>query len=72
MEWLNANKEWLFSGILVAIPIALIGWFVGAKVNKPKDGQRQSSGRDSINLQAGGDLKIEGGVKKSETEPRKR
>lgn len=72
MEWINANKEWLFSGILVSVPLALIGWLVAARSIKKKNQQRQRSGKNSINLQAGGDIKISGGVGNSEKKPRKR
>ncbi len=27
MEWILENKEWLFSGVAIAIPLAIIGWF---------------------------------------------
>lgn len=54
MQWVIENKEWLFSGIAIAIPIALIGWFFSGKNNK----QIQKSGDNSNNIQIGGNVKI--------------
>ena len=31
MDWIIENVEWLFSGIAIAIPIAIIGWFFSGK-----------------------------------------
>jgi len=53
MEWIIKNKEWLFSGIAISIPIALIGWFF-ARQNT----QNQKSGNNSTNIQVGGNLKL--------------
>ena len=30
-DWLAKNTEWLFSGVAVAVPIALFGWFFSRK-----------------------------------------
>ena len=54
MDWIIANKEWLFSGVAIVIPLALIGWFVKSRRNK----QIQKGGNDSTNIQVGGDLSI--------------
>lgn len=54
MHWIIANKEWLFGGAAVAIPLAVIGWIFF----RNKASQTQKSGRDSINVQVGGDLRI--------------
>ena len=40
MDWIIANKEWLFSGILVAVPIALIGWLIAKRRSRPSQSQR--------------------------------
>lgn len=56
MEWLIANKEWLFSGIAIAIPLAIVGWFFSSRGNK----QVQSGGDRSTNIQVGGNFKIGG------------
>ncbi|MHB1392487.1 MAG: hypothetical protein ACYCYE_05275 [Clostridia bacterium] len=54
MEWIINNKEWLFSGIAIAIPLAIIGWFFSAKKNR----QIQKSGNNSTNIQVGGNITI--------------
>lgn len=56
MEWILMNKEWLFSGVAVAIPLALIGWLVSTQRNK----QIQKSGDNSTNIQIGGSFKVGG------------
>lgn len=61
MEWLATNKEWLFSGIAIALPLAVIGWFISSKKIK----QSQKSGNNSVNIQVAGDLKL-GGHKDAE------
>lgn len=53
LEWLLDNKEWLFSGIAIAIPIALVGWWLSTRSN-----QNQVSGNNSNNIQAGGNITI--------------
>lgn len=54
MEWILENKEWLFSGIAIAVPIAIIGWFFSSRGSK----QVQKGGKNSINIQVGKSLKI--------------
>lgn len=56
MEWIIKNKEWLFSGIAIAIPLAIIGWFISSQGNK----QIQKGGNNSTNIQVGGNFKIGG------------
>lgn len=56
MEWIIENKEWLFSGIAIAIPLAIISWFISSRRNK----QVQKSGDNSTNIQIGGNFKIGG------------
>ncbi len=34
MDWILENKAWLFSGIAIAVPLALISWFLGCRKNK--------------------------------------
>lgn len=60
MDWIIENKEWLFGGVLVAVPLALLGLFVSNKKNK----QVQKSGDSSTNIQVGGSLNI--GSKKND------
>lgn len=54
MEWIHENKDWLFSGVAIALPLAIIGWFVSSKKNK----QSQKGGNNSTNIQVGGDFKV--------------
>lgn len=61
MEWISENKDWLFSGIAIAIPIAVIGWFTSSRKNK----QIQKGGDNSTNIQVGGNLNL-GGKKDAE------
>ena len=49
MDWINSNKEWLFSGIAIAIPLAILGWIFSTK---KKNKQVQKSGSKSTNIQA--------------------
>jgi hypothetical protein len=53
-NWIVANKEWLFSGILVTLPLAIAGWFFHKRNNK----QVQKSGNNSTNVQIGGNFTI--------------
>jgi hypothetical protein len=57
MDWLFQNKEWLFSGIAVAIPIAVITWLFFSRLS-PSRSQEQKGGHGSTNIQVGGDLNI--------------
>ena len=65
MHWITENKEWLFSGIAVAVPLAVIGWFLArAKRNAKRESEKrieqtQKSGSGSINIQAGGDINVD-------------
>lgn len=54
MEWIAANKEWLFGGAAVAVPLAIIGWLLAARHNS----QRQKGGDGSMNIQVGRDFKV--------------
>ena len=55
MSWIIENKEWLFSGIAISIPVAFLGWILSGRSNR----QIQKGGRNSINIQVGGDVKIQ-------------
>ena len=57
MHWILANKEWIFSGIGVAI----IGGIIGL-IWKRKAGQSQRGGHHSTYIQASGDVNIGGNV----------
>lgn len=56
IDWFITNKEWVFGGIGVALPIAIISLFFAQKSKNQK--QVQKSGDDSINIQVGNDLNI--------------
>jgi hypothetical protein len=61
MEWILANKDWLFSGVAIALPLAIIGWIFSSRKNR----QVQKGGDNSTNIQVGGSFKI-GGSKDDE------
>ena len=56
MEWIIENKNWLFSGIAIAVPLAIVGWIISIRRNK----QVQKGGKNSTNIQVGGNFKIGG------------
>jgi len=58
MNWLVANREWLFSGVLVALPVAVIGWLWAKR--KSQSSKKQLGGDSSVNV--GKNLKIQGGA----------
>ena len=75
MSWLQSNKEWLFSGVLVAVPLAIVGWLVAKKQkesSQKKVSQKQKSGDHSYNLQVGGNLEFNETSKSNETKPKSR
>lgn len=51
MEWVVANKEWIFSGFGIAIPLFIVGWYLNKKIFCNK--QSQKSGNNSTNIQVG-------------------
>jgi hypothetical protein len=53
LDWVFNNKEWVFSGVGVAIAAALWPIFF-----KKKPTQQQTSGHSSTNYQAGGDINV--------------
>ena len=61
MEWILANKDWLFSGVAIALPLAIIGWVFSSRKNR----QVQKGGDNSTNIQIGGSFKT-GGSKDDE------
>ena len=54
MEWIVENTDWLFSGVAIALPLAIIGWLGYSKKNK----QSQKGGNSSTNIQVGGDFTV--------------
>lgn len=57
MDWIANNKEWLLSGVLISVPLAVIGWFIVTRRNR----QSQRGGDNSTNVQVGGDIKVGNG-----------
>jgi len=57
MNWIIENKEWVFSGIGVLIVSVIIGFFVQSRFGK-KIAQKQKDGRNSTNIQVGGNINI--------------
>lgn len=55
MDWIIENKEWLFSGVGISI-IGLIYYLIVK--NKRNKVQKQKAGKNSTNVQAGGDINI--------------
>ena len=53
MDWLIKNSEWLFSGIFVAVPIAVIGWFYSRRKDRSQ-GTPVSSVAITSHNQSGG------------------
>jgi len=56
ISWLSQNRTWVFSGIGVAVPIAIVGWLLSR--GRAKRSQGQQSGAGSSNLQAGRDINV--------------
>lgn len=54
MDWIIENKEWLFSGIAIAIPLAIAGWILSSKNKR----QVQKGGEGSTNIQVGGNFNM--------------
>lgn len=60
LDWITQNKEWLFGGIAVSVPLALIGWLLS---KKKRDGINNSTvqhtqGEKSPAVNTGGDVEI--------------
>ncbi|KIF52248.1 hypothetical protein [Vibrio owensii] len=56
MDWIMQNKEWLFSGVAIAVPIAVLSYFFSNRNNK----QIQKGGNNSTNIQIGKNLNLRG------------
>jgi hypothetical protein len=65
LDWLIKNREWLFSGLLVSVPLSIIGWWLSQQASHSS--QRQSSGKNSTNIQIGGNAKLKTSVKNGKT-----
>jgi hypothetical protein len=56
LNWIYDNRAWLFSGVLVAIPVFILTWLLS---KRSKEGsQKQKGGHGSANIQVGRDLSI--------------
>lgn len=59
MDWLNENKEWFLSGLGVFILGLFVTWWQSRKKNKKMKSSKkmsQKSGKNSRNIQIGGDF----------------
>ena len=58
LDYILRNKEWIFSGV----GVALLGWvaYLWRRKRTTSLSQRQSSGSNSTNIQAGRDATIQG------------
>ena len=62
MQWIIDNKEWLLSGLGIAIAAAIWKIFFGKKELS------QKSGDQSTNIQAGGNVDVGGDVTSGESD----
>ena len=69
MEWVKNNKEWLFSGIGLAV-LLMIGRVI-YKGRQSGSDQKICSGSNSTNIQAGHDIKIGAESKQNGREEKK-
>jgi hypothetical protein len=74
IDWIIANKEWLFGGVLIAVPIAIVGWIFAKRhlqrsqiqnggdnsMNLQVSDQTQEAGSNSTNIQAGSIMVYQG------------
>lgn len=55
MDWISANAEWLFSGIAISLPIAILTWWFSRKTSPS---QNQVGGDGSTNIQGARDVNV--------------
>lgn len=54
MDWLWSNREWVFSGVGVAVASGLIAWVLRRRTHRSvRYKQKQSGGTKSTNIQIG-------------------
>ena len=70
MDWIIANKQWLFEGALVAVPLAILGWVFAKRAISHL--QKQRGGHGSVNIQAGDDVSLGAGRQDDKAGPDKR
>jgi hypothetical protein len=69
ISFISENRAWLFSGLLAAVVAGVFGLYKNTKTPS----QKQTSGKDSTNIQAGQDVHIGGDIHRDEqTDTRKR
>jgi hypothetical protein len=56
MDWIIENRQWLFDGALVVLPIAILSWIFAKR--QIQRSQTQKSGDNSLNIQVGGNIEI--------------
>lgn len=52
-DWFANNYKWLLDGILVTVPVAIIGWLFFRQRASRTLNQRQQGGHGSTNVQIG-------------------
>jgi hypothetical protein len=57
LSWLTQNQEWFFSGAGVVL-ITAVGWLIKRVLKDNSSIQHQSSGQNSINIQASRDINL--------------
>jgi hypothetical protein len=57
LYWILTNKEWFLSGIGIAIPLAILGWWFQRRTSAAFL-QSQRGGRNSLNIQVGRNFTI--------------
>ena len=67
LDWIFANKEWLFSGAGFGIAIIILR-LIFKGMTKPSTSQKIRSGNNSINIQANRDVQINSGSKSDDAE----
>lgn len=61
MEWIYQNRAWLFDGLLVAVPLAIVSWFFAKHLRSTRT-QSQKGGQGSTNIQAGTNITFGSGA----------
>lgn len=51
LDWILKNKEWLFSGVAVSVPLAIIGWLCSKR--KGEDGKASTPSVNQIHSGSG-------------------
>jgi hypothetical protein len=57
LQWVWANREWIFSGVGVTVIASFVGWRL-YRDPEMLSKQVQSGGHESFNLQAGRNINI--------------